>query len=74
MSTDLPTRDELARSMTVEVEREDGTRIVGEVGAVLSNERQRPEGILVKLKSGAKRRVRQYVPRLTGTHPAESQG
>lgn len=62
MSTDLPTRDELARSMTVEVEREDGTRIVGEVGAVLSNEQRHPEGILVKLKSGAKGRVKRIAP------------
>lgn len=62
MPTDLPTRDELARSMTVEVEREDGTRIVGEIGAVLSNERQHPEGILVKLKSGAKGRVKRIGP------------
>jgi uncharacterized protein YwbE len=62
MSTDLPTRDELARSMTVEVEREDGTRIVGEIGAVLSNERQHPEGVLVKLKSGAKGRVKRIGP------------
>jgi hypothetical protein len=32
MSRDLSTRDELAGSVTVEVEREDGTRIVGEIG------------------------------------------
>lgn len=62
MSTDLPTLDEPARSVTVEVEREDGTRIVGEIGAVLSSERQHPEGILVKSKSGAKGRVRRIGP------------
>jgi len=62
MSTDLPTRGKLARSMTVEVERDDGRRIVGEVGAVLSTERRRPEGILVTLKSGAKGRVKRIAP------------
>jgi hypothetical protein len=62
MSTDLPTRDELARSRIVEVQREDGTRIVGEAGAVLSSERRPPDRILVKLKSGAKGRVKRIAP------------
>lgn len=62
MSADVPTRDELARSMTVEVERQDGTRIVGEIGAVLSNEQRHPDGILVKLKSGVKGRVKRIAP------------
>lgn len=62
MSADLPTRNELARSMTVEVEQENGDRIVGEIGAVLSSERTHPEGILVKLKSGARGRVKRMAP------------
>lgn len=62
MSAELPTREELARSMTVEVEQENGDRVVGEIGAVLSNERTHPEGILVKLKSGARGRVKRLAP------------
>jgi uncharacterized repeat protein (TIGR03833 family) len=62
MSADLPTRDELVQGMTVEVEQENGDRIIGEVGAVLTDERTHPEGILVKLKSGARGRVKQIGP------------
>ena len=59
MSADLPTRDELIQGMTVEIEQENGDRIVGEVGVVLTDERTHPEGILVKLKSGAQGRVKE---------------
>lgn len=58
MSADLPTRDELVQGMTVEVEQVNGDRIVGEVGAVLTDERTHPDGILVKLKSGVQGRVK----------------
>jgi len=58
MAGELPTRNELQRGITVEIEQEGGDRIVGEVGAVLSEERTHPEGILVKLKSGARGRVK----------------
>lgn len=62
MAADLPTRDELVQGMTVEIEQVNGDRIVGEVGAVLSEERTHPEGILVKLKSGAQGRVKRVRP------------
>ena len=62
MSADLPTRDELVQGMTVEVEQENGDRIIGEVGAVLTDERTHPEGILVKLKSGVQGRVKEIGP------------
>lgn len=62
MSTDLPTRDELTPGLTVEVEQVNGDRIVGEIGAVLTDERTHPEGILVRLDSGAKGRVKRIAP------------
>lgn len=62
MSADLPTRDELVQGMTVEIEQDNGDRIVGEVGAILSDERTHPEGILVKLKSGVRGRVKRIGP------------
>lgn len=62
MSAEPPTRNELARSMTVEIEQENGDRIFGEIGAILSDERTHPEGILVKLKSGARGRVKRIAP------------
>lgn len=62
MAADLPTRDELTKGMFVEVEQENGDRIVGEVGAVLTDERTHPDGILVKLKSGARGRVKSIHP------------
>lgn len=64
MSTDLPTRNELVQGMTVEIEQVNGDRIIGEIGAILSDERTHPEGILVKLKSGAQGRVTQIGPEL----------
>jgi uncharacterized protein YwbE len=48
--------------VTVEVERENGDRIVGEVGAVRSDDRTHPEGLLVKLESGARGRVERVGP------------
>lgn len=62
MSADLPTRDELVQGMSVEVEQENGDRIVGEIGAILTDERTHPEGILVKLKSGVRGRVKRIRP------------
>lgn len=44
--------------MARSVEPENGDRLVGEVGAVLTDERTRPEGILVKLESGARGQVK----------------
>lgn len=62
MSADLPTRDELVQGMTVEIEQENGDRLIGEVGAILTDERTHPEGILVKLKSGVRGRVKEIGP------------
>lgn len=62
MAADLPTRNELEQGMTVEIEQENGDRIIGEVGAVLTDERTHPDGILVKLKSGAQGRVKRIGP------------
>jgi uncharacterized repeat protein (TIGR03833 family) len=62
MAADLPTRDELVRGMTVEIEQTNGDRILGEVGVVLTDEQTHPEGILVKLKSGAQGRVKRIAP------------
>ncbi|MFC4246229.1 DUF2196 domain-containing protein [Natribaculum luteum] len=62
MSADLPTRNELVTGMAVEVEQENGDRIVGKIGAILSDERTHPEGILVKLESGARGRVEEIAP------------
>lgn len=64
MSADLPTRDELQKGLTVEIEQENGDRIIGEVGAVLTDERTHPEGILVKLKSGIQGRVKRIGPEI----------
>ncbi|MFC6989439.1 DUF2196 domain-containing protein [Haloplanus sp. GCM10025708] len=61
MSADLPTRRELRQGMTVEIEQPDGDRILGDVGVIKTDERTHPEGILVKLKSGAQGRVKRVV-------------
>lgn len=62
MSTDLPPRNELMKGMFVEIEQVNGDRIVGEVGAILTDEQSHPEGIPVKLKSGARGRVKRINP------------
>ncbi len=48
--------------MTVEIEQENGDRVVGEDGAVLTDERTHPEGIFVKLESGPRGRVKRIGP------------
>jgi uncharacterized repeat protein (TIGR03833 family) len=62
MAADLPTRNDLSKGTFVEVEQETGDRIVGEIGAVLSEKRTHPDGILVKLTSGARGRVKRIRP------------
>jgi uncharacterized repeat protein (TIGR03833 family) len=62
MASDLPTRNELEKGITVEIEQENGDRLIGEVGAVLTDERTHPDGILVKLKSGVRGRVKRIGP------------
>lgn len=56
-----PTKTELQRGLTVEIRRDEGDRIVGEIGAVIDDESTHPEGVLVRLKSGATGRVQQVV-------------
>lgn len=46
----------------MEVEQENGDRIIGEVGAILTDEQTHPEGILVQLKSSAQGRVKEINP------------
>ncbi|MFB6195587.1 MAG: DUF2196 domain-containing protein [Haloplanus sp.] len=62
MAADLPTRRELEQGMTVEVEQENGDRIIGDIGTILTDRRTHPEGILVKLKSGVQGRVKRVHP------------
>ena len=61
MSSNIPSRDNLTTGMFVEIEQENGDRIVGEVGAILDDS-EHPEGVLVKLDSGEQGRVKQIHP------------
>ena len=59
MATDLPTREELGRGMTVEIVQEDGDApIKGDVLKVLTEKHTHPGGIKVKLENGATGRVK----------------
>ena len=63
MATDLPTREQLRRGMTVEIVQEPGDApITGEVLKVLTEEHTHPKGIKVKLENGATGRVKQIAP------------
>jgi uncharacterized protein YwbE len=56
----LPNKAALEKGMTVVVEQTDtGDELVGDIGAVLETESTHPDGVLVKLKSGARGRVKQ---------------
>ena len=65
MATDLPTRDELRRGMTVRVVQEQdnnpGEPLIGDIQTVLSDENSHPEGIKVKLQSDVTGRVKEVV-------------
>lgn len=53
-----PNKAELERGMTVVIDQTNADEeLVGEVGAVLEDESTDPNGVLVKLKSGATGRV-----------------
>lgn len=66
MPVDRPTRDEIVPGTTVEIvqeqENNSGEPIVGDVLKVLTTEHSHPEGIEVKLESGAVGRVKQIHP------------
>ena len=72
-STDLPTRNELTQGTTGEVKQENGDRIVGDVGVVLTDERTKADGILVKLSSGAEGRVKRIGPETRPAGPRRPQ-
>lgn len=66
MGADLPTRDEIRRGMTVEVQQEQennpGEPLIGDVRMVLTEEHSHPEGIKVELQSGVVGRVKEINP------------
>ncbi|MFB6141592.1 MAG: DUF2196 domain-containing protein [Halosimplex sp.] len=66
MSSDLPSRDDLRRGMTVEVvqeqENNDGEPLVGDIKAIVTDERTHPRGIEVTLESGVTGRVKSIAP------------
>ncbi len=65
MATDLPTREELRRGMTVRVVQEQeenpGEPLIGDVQTILSEENSHPEGIKVRLESDVTGRVKEVV-------------
>ena len=66
MGAELPTRDEIRRGMTVEVEQEQennpGEPLIGDVKLVITDEHSHPEGIKVKLESDVTGRVKEINP------------
>lgn len=65
MSADRPTRDDLRRGMTVEIDQEGSENdqpLRGDIRVILSDERTEPGGIKVKLESGVVGRVRRIAP------------
>lgn len=66
MSSDLPSRDDLQRGMTVEVvqeqENNDGEPLVGDIRVIRTDERTHPGGIKVELESGVTGRVKAIAP------------
>lgn len=67
MAIDRPSRDEITPGMTVEIVQEQdnnpGEPLVGDVLKVLTTEHSHPDGIKVKLESGAVGRVKEIRPR-----------
>ena len=68
MAGERPTRDELQRGMTVEIEQtgaenaDDAPPIRGDIQQILDDEHSEPGGIEVKLESGVTGRVRRIAP------------
>lgn len=62
MSGDRPTRDQLRQGVTVEIEQDQeenpGEPLIGDVHSIITEEHSHPEGIKVRLESGAVGRVR----------------
>lgn len=61
MSSDLPRPRELERGMTVEIEQENGDRLVGEIQRIFDDELP-PAGVEVRLESDATGRVKRVHP------------
>ncbi|MFH5798665.1 DUF2196 domain-containing protein [Haladaptatus sp. CMAA 1911] len=68
MSADTPTREELRRGMTVEIEQtnaenaDEAEPLRGDIAKVLSEEHSEPGGVKVELESGITGRVKRIAP------------
>lgn len=68
MSVDRPTREDLSRGMTVEIEQtnaenaDEAKPLRGEIAKVLSEEHTEPGGVKVQLQSGITGRVKRIAP------------
>ncbi|KZN26444.1 MULTISPECIES: DUF2196 domain-containing protein [unclassified Haladaptatus] len=68
MSVDRPTREDLSRGMTVEIEQtnaenaDEAEPLRGEIAKVLSEEHTEPGGVKVQLQSGITGRVKRIAP------------
>ncbi|WP_049970679.1 DUF2196 domain-containing protein [Haladaptatus cibarius] len=68
MSADRPTREELRRGMSVEIEQtnaenaDEAGPIQGNIAKILSDEHTEPGGVKVELESGITGRVKSVVP------------
>ncbi|RBI64451.1 hypothetical protein DMJ13_08215 [halophilic archaeon] len=65
MSADQPTREDLRKGMTVEIEQtnaDDADPLVGDIVRFLSDEHTQPGGVKVELESGVTGRVKRVAP------------
>ncbi len=68
MSAERPTRDDLIRGMTVEIEQtnaenaDEAEPLRGDIAKILSEERTEPGGVKVQLESGITGRVKRIAP------------
>jgi len=66
MAADRPTRDDLRRRVTVEVDQDqennDRGPIIGDIRVILTDEHSHPRGIEVELESGVVGRVKEVAP------------
>lgn len=68
MSVDTPTREELRRGMTVEIEQtnaenaDEAEPLRGDIAEILSEEHSEPGGVKVELESGITGRVKRIAP------------
>lgn len=61
MPEDLPRPEDLRQGMSVEIEQENGDRLIGDVGTVIDDE-FKPGGVTVRLESGVTGQVKQIHP------------